>query len=337
MIDKAWVMLVTPDFRKVYSIDASNLRQTITALREKLILPIGDPKPSAYELYRKIFLNPQLKGPTLDQDLKTYLHDQPNKTLMWSLDGELRRIPMAALYDGEKYLVERYRNVVFTSVSPALTASVSRQWTALGLAVSKPYPPLPELKATPREMLSVVREKSNTSGVLPGVIRLDDQFTEQAMLDGLREGYPVVHIASHYVFDDKNLAGSFLLLGDGTHLETSRIEEGTNIFEKQDLVTLSACETARTSANGKEVEAFSDVVQKLGAKAVIASVWEVDDAGTQILMPEFYHLRETGLTKAEALQRAQMAMLSGDLRDAKGSQLRHPYYWAPFILIGNFK
>jgi CHAT domain-containing protein len=157
------------------------------------------------------------------------------------------------------------------------------------------------------------------------------------MLDGLREGYPVVHIASHYVFDDRNSGHSFLLLGDGTHLETAQIEDSANIFEKQDLVTLSACETARASANGKEVEAFSDVVQELGAKAVIATLWEVDDAGTQILMPEFYRFRETGLTKAEALQRAQLEMLRGNLKDAAGRSKVHPYYWAPFILIGNWK
>jgi CHAT domain-containing protein len=159
------------------------------------------------------------------------------------------------------------------------------------------------------------------------------------MLDGLRDAYPVVHIASHYVFDAADSGHSFLLLGDGKHLETSQIEDSANIFENQDLVTLSACDTARASANGKEVEAFSDVVQELGAKAVIAALWEVDDTGTQILMPEFYRLREAGpaTSKAEALQLAQLEMLHGGVKDAAGRSKAHPYYWAPFILIGNWK
>lgn len=371
LIDKGWIILVTRDFRKAYSIDVTNLNQTIAALRETLKGPIyfpeearaqfANPQPLAHEIYRRLFLNPQPKGPTLAEDLETYLRNQKEKTLMWSLDGILRYVPMAVLHDGEKYLVERYRNVVFTTVGPALTQPVSRQWRVLGLAVSKKHPGLDPLPSTPLEMAAIVRDQNkNTEGVLPGVVKLDDQFTEEAMLDGIREGYPVVHIASHFIFDEANSQRSFLLLGDGNHLETFKLKDSANIFEKQDLVTLSACDTAMGRAGGKDTEGFAYVAQTLGAKAVLATLWKVDDTGTQVLMPRFYRLREGGLSKGEALRRAQLELLYGDDKSPSPSPstrvrletgtskltrfvrdpqrpFAHPYYWAPFILIGNWK
>jgi tetratricopeptide (TPR) repeat protein len=180
-IDKGWIILVTPDFRKAYSIDVKDLGQTIASFRQALASPNYDPKPMAQKLYRMLFLNPQPKGPTLADDLQVYLRDQKDKTLMWSLDGVLRYVPTAALHDGEKYLVERYRNVVFTTASLAgLTHSVSREWTALGLAVSKSYPGFEALAGARRELAAVVRDPADKSaqGVLPGNVKLDDQFTE---------------------------------------------------------------------------------------------------------------------------------------------------------------
>jgi CHAT domain-containing protein len=104
------------------------------------------------------------------------------------------------------------------------------------------------------------------------------------------------------------------------------------IFERVELLTLSACDTATTAANGKEVEGFAFVAQDLGAKAVVASLWPVADIGTEVLMREFYRWRQANprRSKAEALRQAQMALL-------KREDLTHPHYWAAFILIGNWK
>jgi CHAT domain-containing protein len=115
-------------------------------------------------------------------------------------------------------------------------------------------------------------------------------------------------------------------------------------------------------ANGKDAEGLAYVSQKLGAQSVIASLWPVDDVGTQVLMPLFYRLRLSGVTKAEAFQRAQLALLHGDVKDVPGvlrsseavsesksgsglnrfaidpqRPFAHPFYWAPFVLIGNWK
>ena len=383
---KGWVMLVAPEgnIRKAYDMDVKGLEQTILDLRSAMRTPSTDPRPAAHKLYGMIFQTPQAKGlPTLEQDVETYLKNQKNRTLMWSLDGVLRYVPMAALSpDGEHYLVERYRNVVFTpaSVKVGLTGDVSPKWLVLGLGVSEKYEffdeltkktlTFPALDGVLRELAAIVREDGKQGGVLPGVVKHDEKFTEVSMLDALREGYPVVHIASHFHYDAISPERSFLLLGGGGRLEPAKFENSVNVFERTELLTLSACDTAMGSgkeANGKDIEGLGYVAQKLGAQSVIATLWPVDDIGTQILMPEFYRLRQSksDMTKAEALRRAQLSLLRGTLKQALSDKNRnraqlagqtqdgtsaqplfksdpkapyaHPYYWAPFILIGNWK
>ena len=146
---------------------------------------------------------------------------------------------------------------------------------------------------------------------MPGVIRLDEQFTRQTMIDGLQEGYPVVHIASHFRFSPERLETSYLLLGDGSDLTLDELQNLPGIFEKVELLTLSACDTATVGANGKEMEGLAFVAQNLGAKTVLASLWPVADEGTEVLMREFYRLKEANpqWSKAEALRQAQIALL----------------------------
>ena len=183
------------------------------------------------------------------------------------------------------------------------------------------------------------------------------------MIDGLHEGYPIVHIASHFRFNAEREETSFLLLGDGSYFSLEEMQNSPGIFEKVELLTLSACDTATSGANGKEVEGLAFVAQDLGAKAVVASLWPVADEGTEVLMREFYQLKQKNprWSKAEALRQAQMALLKGKVssnganekkrgptateaesgmktyrRDEK-APFAHPHYWAPFILIGNWK
>jgi CHAT domain-containing protein len=284
---------------------------------------------------------------------------------MWSLDGVLRYVPVGALHDGKTYLVERYSNLVFTTASlTRLLDPAGRNWRAFGLGVSKEYKDFPALIAVPRELHSIIREagSSQSRGVLPGIIRLDEQFTLRAFIDGLREGYAVVHIASHFRFNPEREETSFLLLGDGSYLSLEEMQNSPGIFEKVELLTLSACDTATIGANGKEVEGLAFVAQDLGAKSVVASLWPVADEGTEVLMREFYRLKQENpqWSKAEALRQAQTALLKGKVaskgaieekrgptvndekgmrtykRDAK-APFAHPHYWAPFILIGNWK
>ena len=326
-----WVILTTPDFRRAYPIKTADLNKTISDFRLTLTSDRSDPVPLAQALYDALFRQKNDDGVTLAADLKAYRA----KTLMWSLDGVLRYVPVGALHDGTAYLAERYPNVVFTTASlTRLLDPTGGHWRALGLGVSKEYGGFPALPAVPRELRSIIRESvSKQQGVLPGVIRLDEQFTRKAMIDGLRDGYPVVHIASHFSFNAAKEETSFLLLGDGSYLSVEEMQNSPGIFERVELLTLSACDTATVGANGKEVEGLAFVAQDLGAKAVVASLWPVADIGTEMLMHEFYRLRQANprWSKVEALRQAQMTLLKGK------AQFAHPHYWASFILIGNWK
>jgi CHAT domain-containing protein len=167
--------------------------------------------------------------------------------------------------------------------------------------------------------------------------------------------YSVVHLATHAAFVTGQPEQSFILFGDGSR-STLR-DVGSWRLPNVDLMVLSACETGLGDklGDGKEVLGFGYQMQQTGARAAIASLWKVDDGGTQALMNAFYAALEKGnTTKAEALRQAQNALITGDykaLGEQRGlevqqrissslppqvnSRLSHPYYWAPFILIGN--
>jgi len=361
--DKYRVILTTADFQKGYEypIKSADLNRKVLEFRAALQNPKLDPLPLAQELY-KILL-----GPLAPDLAKARAH-----TVMWSLDGVLRYVPVSALNDGKQYLVEQYSNVVFTPASQArLKDTPSRNWNALGLGVTKAHGErIPALPGVMEEMHGIIRETpQEQSGVLPGTIRLDEAFTQEAMLAGLRQRPKVVHVASHFQFSPGNETNSALLLGDGTFLSLAQIKSLPNVFGGVELLTLSACNTATggSGANGKEVEGFAVLAQRQGAKSVVASLWPVFDTSTKELMQAFYRLREAkeGVTKAEALRQSQLKLLRGEIggraetlasnrelihEDEKSTAAKqprfkpdpnkpyaHPYYWAPFILIGNWR
>jgi CHAT domain-containing protein len=332
--DKYRIILVTPDVQlaREYAITASDLNQKILVFRDAVQDTDADPLPLARELY-KIIVGP------VAEDLKQ-VHAQ---TLMWSLDGLLRYLPIAALNDGQRYLIEQYQNVVFTLASASrlkdLPAPNSR---GLGMGVSKAIGDFKPLPGVPLELRSIIREEKKRqfarpqeTGILPGKLMLDEAFTPSSMRTELRKRYPIVHIASHFIFKPGNENDSFLLFGDGEHLTLSQIKRSVTLFNGVDLLTLSACDTATGSvgADGTEVEAFAVMAQRQGAKAVLAGLWPVSDSSTRLLMQNFYRIRSGTVrhSKAEALRRAQLSLLSGNSRYA------HPFYWAPFILIGNWR
>ena len=351
--DKYRVILTTADFQKGYEypIKAEELNRKVLAFRDVLQNPKLDPLPLAQELY-KILVGPVAKD----------LQGAKAQMVMWSLDGVLRYLPVAALHDGKQYLVERYRTAVFTPASQSrLRVEPSRKWTVLGLGVTKAHGlTIPALPGVLEEMHGIIQEAGTKTGVLPGLIKLDEAFTQEAMLSELCKRNPVVHIASHFRFQPGNETNSALLLGDGQFLSLANIKSLPNVFAGVDLLTLSACNTATGSseANGKEVEGFGVLAQRQGAKAVIASLWPVADRSTKNLMQEFYKLREAkaDVPKVEALRQAQIKLLRGELQvtgevlaarsiiheEDKTANLpkfkidpkapyAHPYYWAPFI------
>jgi CHAT domain-containing protein/tetratricopeptide (TPR) repeat protein len=247
--EKYRVILITPDVQQAaeYPIKAADLERKILAFRQVLQNPRQDPRPLAAELY-KILVGPIAKD----------LQGAQAETLMWSLDGSLRYLPMAALHDGERYMVERFRNVVFTPASNSrLKDQPSAKWSGLGLGVSKAQAGFSALPGVPEELHGIISEGENGSA-LAGKVILDDAFTEETFRAALRQRFPVVHIASHFAVQPGNEADSFLLLGDGGRLSLAKIKSGLNLFGGVELLTLSACDTATggTGADGKESRKF---------------------------------------------------------------------------------
>jgi len=335
----------------------ADLSRKAQTLLERLQNDRYDPQTPGKELYDVIF-----------KPIEPEVGKSGAKLVLWSLDRNLRALPMAALWDGRQYLVERFQHAVFTRPTPErMLREVSRTWTGLGFGASKAWPPLNPLPGVGRELQLIFGDaKMRRNGVMAGRVMQDDGFTKQAFLNGLKERKPLAHIASHFSFRAGDDSGSFLLLGDGERLTLAEMKQTPDLFSGVELLTLSACNTATQRGDerfGREVDGFAEQAQRLGAAAVMASLWEVSDAITPELMAEFYRLRQSGagMTKAAALQQAQLALLSGKMkvsadgpkRDSKinveikggappfkrdpNAPFAHPYYWAPFVLIGNWK
>ncbi len=369
--DRYRVILTTPDAQidGKTEISAEDLNRKISEFREAVQDPTIDPRPLGKELY-DILIKP----------IEKQLSDAKAKTLLWSLDGTLRYLPFAALWDGKEYFGQKYENVVITLASRTrLGETVSADWRVLGLgvtdaqAVLEPsgterinFSALPAVRGELRSIVSDEITKENPNGVLPGVILLNENFTEAAFKERLGKGYKVIHIASHFSFRPGNETKSFLLLGDGQPLSLVKVRTSPQLkFKGVELLTLSACQTAvgETNATGREIESFGEIAQQNGAKAVLATLWSVADESTRILMSEFYRIRSENpkMTKTEAMRQAQLKLLNGkhataeatkkrsDLIDLSGKSKQqafktdvnapfaHPYYWSPFILFGNWR
>ena len=364
-----WVILVTKNTRKAYPIDVTNLEQTVFQFKTALSSDKYDPKPLAQKLYNAIFRQTSAKQKvTLEQDLNDILGKYPDKTLMWSLDGVLRYIPMAALNDGNSYLVEKYRNVLFTKESLLwLMNQPKAKPETLGLGVSAGNKTLgmSALPGVDKELSDIIKQGDEKTGILNGERKLNTQFKKQDLLnlEDEENKFQVVHIASHYSFNPTDQNSSYLLIGDGK-LTFGEMKTENNLFGTVDLLTLSACDTG-VSGNGKEAEGFAYLAQSLGAKSVIASLWQVSDAGTPELMIRFYKLRaeHPEMSKGEAFREAQLSLLGAETKDAKTSMAKrsetidlsgqkielpvfekdakhpfaHPHYWSSFVLIGNWR
>ena len=265
------------------------------------------------------------------------------EVIMWSLDGPLRYIPINALYDGERYLAQNFTNVVFTRASARrLLAAGSLKWTGSGFYSSKAHVLTIDKKmvnfrglANAKPELESIFGVPPSKGVIAGDYKFDENFTKESLLLSLKLKRPLVHIASHFKFEAGDSNSSFLLLGDGSKMTLTDIkDEPEDIFSGVELLTLSACETGvqkERELDGREIDGFAELAQRRGAGAVLASLWSVNDESTSQLMTQFYRQHETKrLTKAEALQNAQLALL-------KNKKYSHPFYWAPFFLVGNWR
>ena len=346
------IILTTPNVQvaRRTEIKAIELNRKVLEFRAALQHPSADPKPLAKELY-DILVRP------IERDLK----GANARTLMWSLDGTLRYIPIAALFDGQQYMVEKYANTLLTTGSLAsLFHPPKLAWNVLALGTTKPmsasvagtklnFGSLPGVES---ELRGIVKTGAgtNSTGVFPGTILLDEALTKSSMLSEMWRDYNVIHLAAHFSLRE-DLDNSFFVLGDGSILTLEELRDSPGVFRRVELLVLSNSSTAFSNkdTSGREVESFSYFAQQLGAKSVLMSLWNGSDESISILLREFYRQRASSsppVTKAEALRRAQLAVMRREepernLRAHAAGDLErtfdHPFYWAGFVLFGNWR
>lgn len=247
------------------------------------------------------------------------------KTLIFVPDGVLRTIPLSTLHDGKGFLIDRYAIATspgLTLTDPRPLATVAPRVLLAGLTDSvMGYPALPEVK----------EEISGIAALHTGTVLLDQNFQHENFRRELGlHPYTIVHVASHGEFGS-SAEETFLLTHNGRiTLDQLEAQLGGTAYRDQpvELLTLSACQTA--AGDDRAAMGLAGVAVKAGARSALATLWSVNDAASARLVGNFYrNLKNTKSNKALALSEAQKA-LQTDRR------YRHPYYWSPFLLIGNW-
>jgi len=246
-------------------------------------------------------------------------------TLVMVPDGPLRTIPMSALYDGEKFMIERFAFVTtpgLTLTSPQPLARENVEMLASGLTASvQGFPALPNVAA----------ELESIESRFPSRVYKDEDFQVARMEDEIARGrYSIVHIATHGQFDSDHTRSFLLTYDDKLTMDDLRSTIGARRYQEEpvELLVLSACQTA--AGDDRAALGLAGVALQAGARSALATLWFINDESTARMIAEFYRLlEETGFSKAEALRTAQVQLLADP-------QFRHPSYWAPFLLIGNW-
>jgi CHAT domain-containing protein len=246
-------------------------------------------------------------------------------TLVFVPDGTLRTVPMAALHDGERFLVERWGLAVTPGLELTDPRPLDRETLTVFLGgVSQSVDGFPALEHVPEELRSVQSQ-------VGGEMLLDEGFRRETLETQLgREDFGLVHLATHGEFA-ADLDESFLVAWDGRvsgHELSATLGQLRFREDPVEMLTLSACETALGS--DRAALGLLGVAVQAGARSALGSLWKVDDQSTTRLMGSFYRgLSAQGLSRAEALRRAQRGLLADPA-------FAHPLYWSGFVLINSW-
>jgi CHAT domain-containing protein len=261
----------------------------------------------------------------LIRPLESELIRQKIQTLVFVPDGALRTIPFSALHDGKSFLIQQYAiamtpGLYLTDPRPLNLAKV--RTLAGGLISSvQGYPSLPYVK----DEVESVRTLFQADQLI------NEEFRTGLLEQELRESrYGILHIATHGKFSTDS-HDSFLLTFDGK-MTMDKLDQLIGLFRyRQDpleLLTLSACQTA--VGDDKAALGLAGVAIKAGARSALATLWFINDEASATLVAEFYRqLRDPSVSKAVAIQRAQIKLLNDRVYD-------HPAYWSPFLLLNNW-
>lgn len=323
--DRIELLLVPPEGPPIHQTTVVNkhqLTEQVSHLRHRLADPSSDVKTSASVLYKAIV-----------EPLQESLNRANIQNIIYIPDSVLHYIPLSVLYDPTKgqWLAEQYtsHNLTASDIGD-LTQPSSRPFNVLAGAftdTNQTFEKLIDQKTTNFHGLTYAgHEVSFLQQKLPSTqILLNADFSRNN-LETQFQGQNIIHLATHAAFIPGQPEDSFILLGDG---DIITLKELRNLaLPNVDLVVLSACQTGISHIeDGLEILGMGFQVQRTDARAALASLWWVDDRATSQLMELFYTELAAGASKAQALQYAQRQLI------ANGQD--EPYYWAPFVLIGN--
>jgi CHAT domain-containing protein len=243
--------------------------------------------------------------------------------------GKLRYIPFEALYDGNQYLIEKYPISYLTRLSSRslqITTTSNTPTARKVLAFGNPKPKSP---------FSLNGTESEVKAIIPIFPESEYFINNKATLSNFKtqiSRFSILHLATHGCFQK----------GECTLITGGKLKENTLLFadkswhiqdagllglQNVELITLSACQTAlNTNSNGEEISGLAYLFERAGSKAVIASLWSAADEETKEIMVEFYQNLKQGMRKDEAFRQGKLSQIKNNV---------HPFYWSPFVLIGD--
>ena len=298
------------------------IESTLISLRQNLTIPGKTPAvlSDSAQVYEWLI-----------RPLESILADNKQiETLVFVPDGLLRNIPFSVLYDGEQYLIEKDYGITIAPqldlFAPRKTAQqlrVLRGGIELSQTIRGQQFPSIELVRTELEQIP------EALAIAPPL--LNESFTQANIEQQLAsKRYSAIHWKTHGVFSSAPAETFLVAYQDGiTADELSQLVQSASVQQKEplELLVLSACETAQ--GDSRAVLGLAGIAVRAGTRSTLSTLWRADDGANTQLMSVFYQELERGLSKAQALQKAQQTLLSDAGYPA-------PYYWASYVLVGNW-
>ena len=325
-------------------VDQKKVIEIVNEFREEIL----NPRQRKTNLY---LTNAQILYNWLINPLRQELENNQIDNILFSLGDGLRGLPLAALHDGQQFLIEKYSLSIIPNLTLINTNYRSLQGTQVLAMGASEFEFLNKLPAVPTEL------KTITEDLWSGQEFLNEEFTFNNLVKQ-RQIYPyqIIHLATHAEFQPGLVSNSFIQLWQKEKLQLDQIRQLAWHNPPVELLVLSAC---RTAIGDPDAElGFAGLAIASGAKSALASLWYVSDAGTLGLMTEFYTHLQNATIKADALRQAQLAMLQGKVSieggELRGSEERgglvlppemserggntnfsHPFYWSGFTMVGS--
>ncbi len=311
--------------RKTVEVTEEELKIAIANFRLLISSRVGNVEKPAEQLYNWLI-----------KPIENELQEANTETIIYLPDRQLRYLPLAGLYDGETWLVERFQIHNITAASQTEFKAINQgepRVLAAGLTEGN-Y----NFQRGNREislMATTGEVVENLAATIPGTtILLDEEFSPEKLLENLSDRN-ILHLNTPValVIGEEGKGkpeDSFILFADGQQFTLKDLEKWS--LPNLNLVVLSAAETnlGGDMGNGEEIVSFGYQMQQAGVAATLSSLWRVDEEAVEEFMITFYRVLQEGKTPAQALRETQITMITKEGRFGS-----NPYYWAQFVLMGN--